>query len=156
MAPDDVALGAWADNARYCDQDAGQGTQAGPRTVCWFPKASDGSPCEKPIKFDDIDNGVFACGVHTPKYIEEKERIEAKRRQSEKDQQEKEIAAWMASEYQSAYDRLTELNPDLFPRDERPSFDKKYEKRFRNTNLSFDILDFERWVASLVRAPADS
>jgi hypothetical protein len=107
---------------------------------------NDGLDCENPVKHEDIAVGNFACGVHMGQFMEDARREEISRKRELQRKEEDEILAWELTIYQEAYDRLTALDPEMFPGDQRPE-KRNYGRRF-DKSLDLDIIELERWARS--------
>jgi hypothetical protein len=148
----DTAEGEWEDEGRFIVNADGSRHRAMPKEYCWHQK-NNGDYCGKPIKHEDIEAGNFACGVHMPKEIEEKERREREAENKRRQEEREEMMRWELGIYEEAYARLNAFDPETFPEEEGPrsrsrGFGKAIYFGEREKKVSMDIVILERIISA--------
>lgn len=142
-------VGRGHDEHRWCSSEISHGMTAEPAQVCGYMK-TDGDACTRTVKPVDVEAGNYACGVHMPKFIEDKERKERYEEAERLRREEEEINNFELRIYQDAYDRLNALDPEMFPAEKRPE-KQRYWGRFTR-EFEIDIVELERWCRSYAEA----
>jgi hypothetical protein len=138
---------SWDDMGAHCANTDNriQAPHAMPVEWCWTMR-EDGHYCEKPVRHENIEGHLYACGVHMKKFVENKEYLES-RKQAREDQESREaMEEWEHGIYSEALARLNEANPELFP---QAKIQRSNWRRWSRT-VEVDIADFERWIRELM------
>jgi len=103
------------------------------------------------VKHEDLEAKNYACGVHMRALLQDQERNRAASRRASRRTEEEEIIKWELGIYQKAYDRLSALDPEMFPPGDRPE-KTSWSWRFDKT-VDLDIIELERWMRSHAKDP---